>query len=136
MLLRALHLKHVPGESARHASALREVALCIDIHHISSQVMAQDGHKTAVIAGISVAKAPFDDVARQGIAKQLGQGARDDIGQHESILRSERRRRAGCEGASKQAPAQRTEGGVGAKDGKPGKAVAHPVRLGETISDI
>ncbi|KDC06412.1 RNA polymerase Rpb1, domain 1 protein, partial [Bordetella bronchiseptica E012] len=38
------------------------------------------------------------------------QVARDDIGQHESILRSERRRRAGCEGASKQAPAQRTEG--------------------------
>ncbi|KAG0893132.1 hypothetical protein G6F57_023738 [Rhizopus arrhizus] len=62
--------------------------------------MRQYGHELAVITGIGVLKLPFDPVAAQGATGQLGQGTRDDLGQHGSFLRKMRRQDAGSEGAN------------------------------------
>ena len=62
--------------------------------------MGEYGYELAVVAGIGVLKLSFDQLAAHGPAGQLGQGTRDDLGQHGSFLRKMRRQDAGGEGAN------------------------------------
>ena len=74
---------------------VRQVAARAQVDHVGRHVMGEYGYELAVVAGIGVLKLSFDQLAAHGPAGRLGQGTRDDLGQHGSFLRKMRRRDAG-----------------------------------------
>ena len=123
------HGRRIPGRAA----AFGEVAARAQVDHVGRHVMGEYGYELAVVAGIGVLKLSFDQLAAHGPAGRLGQGTRDDLGQHGSFLRKMRRQDAGGEGANTSTGAAMNQRRL-ALDGKPAKRLSRtPSATGDTV---